>query len=131
VSQQAFYSWKRRYAGLGLSELRELRQLREEEPEAEDTSGRPDAGQAYSAGGAVKKGLKPAVRRELVREVREARQLSKRRACGLFGITAGPIAIKAAAIPKLGCGYDCESRPAAELATDICGCQCCCGGKGG
>jgi putative transposase len=30
VSQQAFYSWKRRYAGLGLSELRELRQLREE-----------------------------------------------------------------------------------------------------
>jgi len=30
VSSQAFYSWKRRYAGLGLSELRELRQLREE-----------------------------------------------------------------------------------------------------
>ena len=30
VSQQAFYSWKRRYAGLGLSELRELRQLRDE-----------------------------------------------------------------------------------------------------
>ena len=25
-----FYSWKRRYAGLGLSDLRELRQLREE-----------------------------------------------------------------------------------------------------
>jgi putative transposase len=30
VSSQAFYSWKRRYAGLGLSEMRELRQLREE-----------------------------------------------------------------------------------------------------
>ena len=30
VSQQAFYSWRRRYAGLGLQELRELRQLREE-----------------------------------------------------------------------------------------------------
>lgn len=30
VSQQAFYTWKRRYAGLGLTELRELRQLREE-----------------------------------------------------------------------------------------------------
>ena len=29
VSQQAFYSWKRRYAGVGVSELRELRQLRE------------------------------------------------------------------------------------------------------
>jgi putative transposase len=30
VSPQAFYSWKRRYAGMGLNELRELRQLREE-----------------------------------------------------------------------------------------------------
>lgn len=30
VSQQAFYSWKRKYSGLALSELRELRQLREE-----------------------------------------------------------------------------------------------------
>ena len=30
VSTQTFYSWKRRYAGLGLNELRELRQLREE-----------------------------------------------------------------------------------------------------
>ena len=30
VSQQAFYGWKRRYGGVGLSELRELRQLREE-----------------------------------------------------------------------------------------------------
>ena len=28
VSQQAFYSWERRYAGLGLKGLRELRQLR-------------------------------------------------------------------------------------------------------
>jgi putative transposase len=30
VSPQAFYRWKRRNAGLGLQELRELRQLREE-----------------------------------------------------------------------------------------------------
>jgi putative transposase len=30
ISQQTFYLWKKQYAGLGLSELRELRQLREE-----------------------------------------------------------------------------------------------------
>jgi putative transposase len=30
VSAQAFYSWKRRYAGIGVMELRELRQLRDE-----------------------------------------------------------------------------------------------------
>ncbi len=30
ISEQTIYVWKRKYAGLGLSELRELRQLREE-----------------------------------------------------------------------------------------------------
>jgi len=30
VSPQAFYSWKRKYAGLALNELRQLRKLREE-----------------------------------------------------------------------------------------------------
>ncbi len=30
ISQQTLYIWKKKYAGLGLSELRELRQLREE-----------------------------------------------------------------------------------------------------
>jgi putative transposase len=30
VSQQTFYLWKKKYSGLGLNELRELRQLREE-----------------------------------------------------------------------------------------------------
>ena len=30
VSQASFYAWKKQYAGLGVTELRELRQLREE-----------------------------------------------------------------------------------------------------
>ena len=30
ISQQSFYLWKEKYEGLGLNELRELRQLREE-----------------------------------------------------------------------------------------------------
>ena len=30
VSVQTFYTWKRKYAGMGISELRELRQLRKE-----------------------------------------------------------------------------------------------------
>jgi len=32
IAEQTFYVYKRKYAGLGLSELRELRQLREEMP---------------------------------------------------------------------------------------------------
>ncbi len=30
ITEQIFYTWKRKYAGLGLGELRELQQLREE-----------------------------------------------------------------------------------------------------
>ena len=30
VSEQTFYRWKKKYSGVGVSELRELRQLREE-----------------------------------------------------------------------------------------------------
>jgi putative transposase len=30
VSQATFYAWKKQYAGLGIAELREVRQLREE-----------------------------------------------------------------------------------------------------
>ena len=30
VSQQTFYTWRRKFAGMGVAELRELRQLREE-----------------------------------------------------------------------------------------------------
>src|SRR5690349_10377568 len=57
------------------------------EPQAEDAGGRSNPGQAYSAGGALKKGLKPAARRELVSDIRKGYQLSERRACGLIGIT--------------------------------------------
>jgi len=30
VTEQTFYRWRKKYAGVGVSELRELRQLREE-----------------------------------------------------------------------------------------------------
>ena len=30
ISQTTYYSWKKQYAGFGIAELRELRQLREE-----------------------------------------------------------------------------------------------------
>jgi putative transposase len=31
ISEGTYYAWKKQYAGLGMNELRELRQLREEE----------------------------------------------------------------------------------------------------
>jgi len=73
VSAQAFYNWKRSYAGVGVSELRELRtSIARGKPSAQEFGSRPHVGQAHSAGSAVKKGLKPAARRELVRHTTSA-----------------------------------------------------------
>jgi putative transposase len=87
VSMQACYSWKRRYAGLGLSELRELRQLREENGKlkmlvADLTLDRHILQEVLS-----KKNQKPRARRERVCSIRQAYQLNESRACGLVGLT--------------------------------------------
>src|SRR6267142_52916 len=55
--------------------------------QAQDLGSRPHLGQTHSAGSAVKKSLKPAARREMVRSIRQAYQLNESRACGLVGIT--------------------------------------------
>ena len=86
VSPEAVYRWKRRYWGLGLNEVRELRQAGRESQAEGDRSG-PHVGQTHPARGAPKKGLKPAKRRELVREIRQAYRLNEVRACGLMRIT--------------------------------------------
>lgn len=36
VTETTFYRWKKKYGGLGISELRELRQLREENRKLKD-----------------------------------------------------------------------------------------------
>ena len=73
--------------GVGLERTAGAAATAGREPQAEDLGGRSDPGQAHFAGGAVKKGLKPAARRELVRGNPAGYQLSENRACGLMGIT--------------------------------------------
>jgi len=57
------------------------------ESQAEGDRSGPHVGQTHPARGAPKKGLKPAKRRELVREIRQAYRLNEVRACGLMRIT--------------------------------------------
>ena len=40
VSQQTFYTWRRKFAGMGVAELRELRQLRKENKKLKELVGR-------------------------------------------------------------------------------------------
>ncbi len=46
ISQATFYVWKKKYAHMGVSELRELRLLRDENARLKRLGGGSDAGQA-------------------------------------------------------------------------------------
>jgi putative transposase len=44
VSEQSFYRWKRRYEGMGMAEIRRLRQLEEENRKLKEDCRGSDAG---------------------------------------------------------------------------------------
>jgi transposase-like protein len=86
VSAQAFYIWKRRYASVGVSELRALRQLRDENRQlktlvADLTLAKHILQEVLS------KKSEAVAPRQLTQKVRQAHQLTESRACGLIGIT--------------------------------------------
>ena len=56
-------------------------------PEAQATGRRPEPGQEDAAGRALKKTLRPAVQRVLVREVQVAYRVAERRACRVLGFS--------------------------------------------
>src|SRR5450755_648139 len=87
ISDATFYVWKKKYGSLGASEVRELRQLREENAKlkrllADLTLDKHILGEIIQ-----KKSLRPARRRELVEWVRGAHGGSLRRACRLAQIS--------------------------------------------
>src|SRR3984893_11496248 len=73
--------------GIGIERAAGTPATARRKPQAEGDRSGPHVGQTHSAGSAIKKGLKPAKRRELVRQVRQAYRLSENRACGLMRIT--------------------------------------------
>src|SRR3984893_17789487 len=73
--------------GIGIERAAGTPATARRESQTERDRSRPHVGQAHFAGSAIKKGLKPVKRRELVLQVRQAYQLSERRACGLVRIT--------------------------------------------
>src|SRR3954467_4368801 len=65
IAEATFYLWKKKFGSLGVPEVRELRQMREENSRFQAAGGRSDTRQANPPGGDPKKSLRPARRREL------------------------------------------------------------------
>jgi len=85
ISEATFYRWKKKYAGLGVAEDAASEAAGGGEPAAKASGGGLGARQADAPGRALKKTLKPAVRRYQVRRLEVAYQVSERRACGALG----------------------------------------------
>lgn len=79
VSEQTFYRWKKKYADMGVSELRRLRQVEEENRRFKQLVA--DLTLDYAPRGDSKKAGKPSEKREIVQFLRLGFQGSERRAC--------------------------------------------------
>ena len=84
VSEQTFYRWKKKFAGMGVAELRRLKQLEEENRKLKTLVAGPEFGSSDSAGCVEGKNLRPDRRREMVERTQTNYSVSERRACRLL-----------------------------------------------
>ena len=131
VSEQTFYRWKRQFAGMGVVELRRLRQVEEENRKLQAAGGRPDAGQADAAGGAPKKLVKPTQKRAVVATSGSAiRSVNGGRVASPgWHAPATATAVKRPIRRRCGCAYGISPRHGSGTA--IGACMCSCGARGG
>jgi putative transposase len=125
ISEQTFYAWKRKYAGLGLSELRGLRQLREEKAKLKrlvaDLSLNRQMLQEI-----VQKTVGPRDRPVLARWAQTTYQVSERAGSrGCCRWREPPYSIGVAVICRTRCACGCESWRRAEYASGIGNSWCC------
>jgi len=85
ISQQRFYPWKKKYAGLGLSELRELPQLREEDSKLKSLVADLSLDR-HILHEILKKIVRPRGQSGLAEWAQEAQQLRQRRAVRLIPV---------------------------------------------
>ncbi len=86
VSEQTFYRWKRKFTGLDVSNVHELKQLRDENRKLKKPGRRAEPRQDDPARGAPTKMVSPAQRRELVGWAKDCFQLTERRACRALAV---------------------------------------------
>lgn len=87
VSEATFYTWKKKYAEVGVSELRRFRQLEEEYGRLKRLVADLSLDKQMLSEALRKKSLRPARHRELAQWFRETFQVSGMRACHLAQVS--------------------------------------------
>ena len=103
-SQQTFYSWKKKYAGLGLSELRELRQLREENAKLKRLVADLSL-DCHVLQEIVSKGCEASLAARAGEWAQQVHRLSQRRVAGLLPIERMTLRYEHYRDPQEACGY--------------------------
>ena len=89
ITEQTFYRWKKKYAGMGVAELRRLRQLEDENRRLKALVADLTLDKHMLQEVVGKKAVKPAKRRELVGSLKVDFQVGDRRACRALGFFRG------------------------------------------
>jgi len=91
VSEQAFYRWNKVYGGLGVGELRRLRQLEDEKRKLKQLVADLSLDKHILQDVLAKKTLTPGRRREIVAHVQASHGVSERRSCLALGVDRSSI----------------------------------------
>ena len=94
ISHETLYRWKKVYGGLGVPELRELRQLRDENRRLKQLVADLNLDRAILQESLKKKMVKPAERRQVVEWAQSAFRVTERRACHVIGLARSTMRYK-------------------------------------
>lgn len=91
ISQATFFRWKRTYDSLGVPELRELRQLRQEKRRLKHLVADLSLDKSILQESLRKKMVRPTDQRRVAEWARTAFQVSERRACSAVGVARSTV----------------------------------------
>ncbi|NIM96807.1 MAG: IS3 family transposase [candidate division Zixibacteria bacterium] len=101
ISEVTFYRWKKKYAGLGVAELRRLKQLEDENRRLKRLVADLTLDKQMLQDVLFKKTLTPAMKRDLVCEMKTSYQVSERWACKTMEFARSTIRYESLADPQI------------------------------
>jgi hypothetical protein len=110
ISEGTFYNSKPKLGGMTVSEAKRLKTLEDGQREAEEASGRADAGAGCDEGAGFKKVLTPAVKRKAVAHLKALLGLSERRACMIVRADCKMFRYEARAVCRTNAGASVIAR---------------------